>query len=69
MIHEIPKPEISPDFTIRDIHTIREWEYERLKDATPEECRVDTERRLEEALKSLGLVAGLNTPKAEPHQS
>jgi len=47
MIHNIPKPEISPAFTIDDIHKIREWHYERLKDATYEERRVDTERRAE----------------------
>jgi len=37
MIHDIPKPDISPNFTIEDIHRIREWNYERTKDATPEE--------------------------------
>ncbi|GMO43873.1 MAG: hypothetical protein Pg6C_05760 [Treponemataceae bacterium] len=38
MIHyDIPKPELSPDFTIDDIHKIREWHYEMLKDATTEE--------------------------------
>ena len=37
MLHDIPKPEISPDFTIDDIHKIREWHYEILKDATFEE--------------------------------
>ena len=37
MIHDVPKPEISDDFTIGDIHKIREWHYEILKDATPEE--------------------------------
>jgi precorrin-2 methylase len=37
MIHDIPKPDISPNFTIDDIHKIREWHYEMLKDATPEE--------------------------------
>ena len=37
MIHDIPKPEISPDFTIDDIHRIREWSYEKLKDATVDE--------------------------------
>jgi len=37
MIHNIPKPDISPDFTIEDIHKIREWHYEILKDATPQE--------------------------------
>ena len=45
MIHDIPKPDISPAFTIDDIHRIRDWDYERLKDATPEECRIDTEYR------------------------
>jgi hypothetical protein len=34
MIYDIPKPEISPSFTIEDIHKIREWNYERTKDAT-----------------------------------
>jgi hypothetical protein len=34
MIHyDVPKPEISPDFTIDDIHKIREWHFEQLKDA------------------------------------
>ena len=37
MIHEIPKPEISPEFTIDDIHKIREWHYLMLKDATVQE--------------------------------
>jgi len=37
MIHNIPKPDTSPDFTIDDIHKIREWNYEKLKDATPDE--------------------------------
>jgi len=57
MIHDIPKPEISPDFTIKDIHKIREWEHERLKDATREEHHADTARRTEEALKRLGLTS------------
>jgi len=68
MIHEIPKPMISPAFTIEDIHKIREWDYERLKDATPEEYHADTERRADEARKRFGLVSGLNTPKGEPRQ-
>jgi len=46
MIHDIPKPMISPDFTIDDIHKIREWHYERMKDATPEEQRKETEENL-----------------------
>jgi hypothetical protein len=39
MIHNIPKPDISPYFTVEDIHKIREWNYERFKDATIEERR------------------------------
>jgi hypothetical protein len=45
MIHDIPKPKINPNFTIEDIHRIREWNYERLKDATPEERKAETKRR------------------------
>jgi hypothetical protein len=45
MIHDIPKPDISPAFTIEDIHKIREWNYERLKDATIEERISDTKSR------------------------
>jgi hypothetical protein len=45
MIHGIQKPEISPDFTIEDIHKIREWNYERLKDATVEERLTDIHSR------------------------
>ena len=46
MIREIPKPEISDDFTIGDIHKIRQWNYERLKYATREERKEDMRRRL-----------------------
>jgi hypothetical protein len=50
MIHyDIPKPVLSPQFTIDDIHKIREWNYERLKDATVEEQLDDTHRRAAEA--------------------
>jgi len=56
MIHNISKPEISPDFTIDDIHKIREWNYERLKDATSDERRADTAKRTKEALEKLGLL-------------
>jgi len=47
--NDIPKPDISPNFTIDDIHKIREWHYERLKDATIEERIADIERRAAEA--------------------
>ena len=63
MIHDIPKPEISPEFTIEDIHKIREWHYNRLKDATPEERSADIERRAAEARKKYGLKPGYNAPK------
>ena len=33
----ITKPVISPDFTIEDIHKIREYHYELTKDMTPQE--------------------------------
>jgi len=53
MIHDIPKPNISPAFTIDDIHKIREWDYERLKDATPEERHADTEYRAERTRRAI----------------
>jgi|GEM_PF-1125001 len=40
----IPMPEISPDFTIEDIHKIREWQYECRKGMTPEEICEDTRK-------------------------
>ena len=64
MIHNIPEPEISPAFTLEDIRKIRDWNYERLKDATPEEWQADTARREEEAMKRLGVHYGLNEPHA-----
>jgi len=56
MIHEIPKPEISPAFTIEDIHKIRKWDDERLKDATPEERRADTERYAERTRRAIAEI-------------
>lgn len=49
MIHNVPKPNISSAFTIEDIHKIREWNYERLKDATVEERIADNKRRAAKA--------------------
>ena len=48
MIHDVPIPEISPNFTVDDIHKIREWNYERMKDATCEERRLESERAIRE---------------------
>jgi hypothetical protein len=48
-------PDISPNFTIDDIHKIREWSYERRKNMTVEEfnkdlaeCSSDFRRELQE---------------------
>jgi len=54
--NDIPKPDISPDFTIDDIHKIREWHYKRLKDATIEERIEDIERRAAEATGKVRVV-------------
>ena len=54
MIHNIPKPEISPNFTIEDIHKIREWHYECLKDATIKERQEFYNKGSEYVLKELG---------------
>jgi len=43
----IPKLKISPDFTIEDIHKIREWQHERRKGMTPQEICEDTRRGAE----------------------
>jgi len=40
----IPMPEISPNFTVEDIHKIREWNYERRKNMTTEERCADIHR-------------------------
>jgi len=38
---DIPMPNISPDFTVEDIHKIREWNYERRKHMTVEDRCAD----------------------------
>ena len=43
-------PEISPNFTIEDIHKIREWNYERQKGMTPAEIIEDTRNGAESFL-------------------
>ena len=54
MIHNnIPKPDISPNFTIDDIHKIREWHYKRLKNATIEERIADIEQRAARTTKGI----------------
>lgn len=53
------KPNISPNFTIEDIHKIREYNYEMTKDLSVEERRAyykkgadETMRRIEEIRKN-----------------
>jgi hypothetical protein len=64
MIHDIPKPDISPDFTIDDIHKIREWNYERLKDATIEERLADINKGAEEGLRQIEAMRAARKAKA-----
>jgi hypothetical protein len=46
MIHcDIPEPVLSQNFTLDDIHKVRRWNYERLKDATVEEQIEDIRRQ------------------------
>ena len=56
MRRNIPKPAISPDFTIDDIRKIRKWNDECQQDMTPAERVADTALRSEEALIRLGLA-------------
>ncbi|MDR3011870.1 MAG: hypothetical protein LBU70_01500 [Chitinispirillales bacterium] len=57
MIHyNIPEPKLSHDFTIEDIHKIRYWNYERMKDATIEERMKDSQKRANAVLKRMGLT-------------
>ena len=37
MIRKVVRPEITPAFNVIDIHKIREWHYEILRDATVQE--------------------------------
>jgi len=46
-MNNIPMPEISPAFTIEDIHKIREWHYEIYKGMTPQEICEYTHREAE----------------------
>ena len=55
MRNNIPEPTISPNFTIEDIHKIREWNHECQKSMTPEERVADTARLGMETIKRLGL--------------
>jgi uncharacterized lipoprotein YehR (DUF1307 family) len=57
MIHyDVSKPELSPNFTIDDIHKIRYWNYERFKDATMKERMEYYDKQAKESVKELGLT-------------
>lgn len=45
MTNKIPKPYISSNFTIEDIHKIREWHYESRKGMTKQEVKDHINRR------------------------
>jgi hypothetical protein len=67
MIHDIQKPQISPQFTIEDIHKIREWNYERLKDATIQERIDEIRRQAEPGIRAIEkLKAEQNTIQESP---
>ena len=53
MIYNISKPLISENFTIDDIHKLREWNYECLKDATNEERFAAIHRRAQLSRQSI----------------
>jgi len=55
-MNNVPKPDISPNFTIEDIHKIREWQYEQQKGMTSEEICEDIRKGAEHFL------AELNSP-------
>ncbi|MCL2488701.1 MAG: hypothetical protein FWE80_08460 [Oscillospiraceae bacterium] len=45
--------QISPAFTVEDIHKVREWNYERRKGMTDEEVIADTRKGADAVLKRI----------------
>jgi hypothetical protein len=62
MIKDIPKPVLSMNFTIDDIHKIREWHYEQLKDATIEERIAFYKEGSNDVLRMIEEHRSLNAP-------
>lgn len=61
-MEKLNRPDISPDFTIEDIHKIREYNYERRKNMSFEEYKADLKKgaeagkkRIEEIRKAKGI--------------
>ena len=52
-MNNIPDPKISPDFTIVDLHIIREWNYERRQGMTRKEICDDINRAAEPIVERL----------------
>ena len=44
-MNNIQKPDVSPNFTVEDIHKIREWHYECRKGMSPQEVADHINRR------------------------
>ena len=53
---KIEKPKLSSNFTIDDIHKIREYNYECTKNMNREELMEYNEKKASEAMKELGLT-------------
>ena len=53
---KIEKPKLSSNFTIDDIHKIREYNYECTKNMNREELMEYYEKKASEAMKELGLT-------------
>ena len=64
-MNNIPKPDISSDFTIEDIHKLREWHYESRKGMSKQEVIEHINRRGNE-FGALVMAARRSLPGAMP---
>ncbi|MBO4728854.1 MAG: hypothetical protein J5631_10575 [Spirochaetaceae bacterium] len=55
------KPDISPDFTIDDIHKIREYNYEQTKNLSVEEQSAYYKDKAEQFLKEAGIQPNIKS--------
>ena len=63
MMNNTHFPDISKNVTVDDIHKIREWNYERRKNMSPEEVKADIRRDADEfrrLMKSLEVTQRAN---------
>lgn len=60
----IEKPNISPDFTVDDIHKIREYHYELTKNMSWDEERAYYKKRSDEAQRRIGEIRTSNNTQA-----